>query len=449
MTNPIDDTNPDAETRFLVWGEQLEKYRALDEINYTTDIEEPFDVVALLPGADTGQLLAQLFQQGDLLSPIINFSDEAFDRADATGHSITAAEFQRCSDELAALSRSVASLPDYSTNADKAGLYALALAYTRHQRLEAQWLPSSPLMVGYSLLAGIADYPGQLEDLANNGLLNRSSFDKLHNCNHCGSSRLNVREECSACRSSNLNEQSLIHHYSCAYQAPEQEFLRNNKLNCPKCKKELRHYAVDYDKPGSVFLCGDCNHSSSAPLVGFVCTDCGNHTDGDAIGSRQWYHYELTPDGIVALQTGVLPYRGMQSAISTTIGAVSRRDFIKHLHAFERVASRYDRPLGIISVTLLNSEKLVQEVSNRQLSKTFALIGEIICQVLRTSDLITATPDAVFMLLPETAKEGIDIAINRISTAVKEKVSLEGANIDIAVDQYGLDDIEQLQEIIA
>jgi TackOD1 domain-containing protein len=449
VTNLSNDQPSSSGTRFLVWGEQPEKYRALEEVNYTRDLEEPFDIVALLPGANVDLLMAQLFEQGDLLCPIADFNKQPCQRADFVGNSITFAEFQRASDELETISRNVAALPDFSTSGDKASLYTLAMAYSRQENLQAQWAPTSPQMVGYALLAGIPDYPAQLEDLANNGLLIRSTFDKLHSCNHCNSSRLNVREECSACRSSNLNEQNIVHHYSCAYQGPEQEFLRNNQLNCPKCKKELRHYAVDYDKPGSVFLCGDCNHSSSEPLVGFVCTDCGNHTDGDAIGSRSWYHYELSPDGIIALQTGILPYRGLQSAVSTTIGSVSRRDFINHLQAFERVASRYERPLGIISVRLLNTQSLQQEASSRQLSKTFALIGEIICQVLRTSDLVTATPDAVFMLLPETPQQGIDIAIDRLSSAIKEKVSLGEVNVEVSIEQHLLEDIEKLVESIA
>jgi hypothetical protein len=449
VTTATQDQPSDQTTRFLVTGQQLDQYSALKQVNYTTDIEEPFDIIALLPGTDVDVLMSQLFEQGDLLSPIADFRDKPFARADFSATSITAAEFHRASAELESLNRSIAALPDFSTSGDKASLYTLAMAYTRQHRLEAKWTPTSALMVGYALLAGIPDYPAQLEDLANNGLLVRANFDKLHQCNHCNSSRLNVREECSACRSSNLNEQSLVHHYSCAYQGPESDFLRNNQLNCPKCKKELRHYAVDYDKPGSVFLCGDCNHSSSEPLVGFVCTDCGNHTDGDAIGSRNWYHYDLSPDGIIALQTGILPYRGLQSALSTTIGSVSRRDFINHMKAFERVSRRYERPLGIISVHLLNSENLQQEVSSRQLSKTFALIGEIISQALRTSDLVTATPAAVFMLLPETPQQGIDIAINRLSASIKEKVSLTEVNIEVSIKQYGLDDIEKLIESIA
>lgn len=449
MTTQSNDQQPSTGSRFLIWGEQLEKYRALEDIHYTNSIEEPFDIIALLPGANIELLMARLFEQGDLLCPIADFTGSPCQRADFVGNSITFAEFQRASDELEGISRSIATLPDFSTSGDKASLYTLAMAYTRQQRLLAQWAPDSPQMVAYSLLAGIPDAPAQLEDLANNGLLIRATFDKLHSCNHCNSSRLNVREECSACRSSNLSEQSIVHHYSCAYQGPEQEFLRNNQLNCPKCKKELRHYAVDYDKPGSVFLCGDCNHSSSEPLVGFVCTDCGNHTDGDAIGSRSWYHYDLSPDGIIALQTGILPHRGLQSAVATTVGSVSRRDFINHMHIFERVARRYERPLGIISVSLLNTETLQQETSSRQRSKTFALIGEIICQLLRTSDLVTATPDAVFMLLPETPQQGIDIAINRLSTTIQEKVSLGEVNAEVSIDQHNLDDIEKLVERIA
>ncbi len=52
MTTATQDRPSDQTTRFLVTGQQLDQYSALKQINYTTDIEEPFDIIALLPGAE-------------------------------------------------------------------------------------------------------------------------------------------------------------------------------------------------------------------------------------------------------------------------------------------------------------------------------------------------------------------------------------------------------------
>ncbi len=43
---------------------------------------------------------------------------------------------------------------------------------------------------------------------------------------------------------------------------------------------------------------------------------------------------------------------------------------------------------------------------------------------------------------------GIDIAINRLSASIKEKVSLTEVNIEVSIKKYGLDDIEKLIENI-
>jgi hypothetical protein len=96
------------------------------------------------------------------------------------------------------------------------------------------------------------------ERLANRGLLTRRFVDRFHACTGCGSSRLNVREECASCRSPNLQETALIHHFKCANQAPEEQFRSRTHLVCPKCRGTLRHYGKDYDKPGNVLMCARC-----------------------------------------------------------------------------------------------------------------------------------------------------------------------------------------------
>ena len=139
------------------------------------------------------------------------------------------------------------------------------------------------------------------EKLARRGLLRKEFFDRYHNCPHCESSRLNVREECPSCRSSHLSEEAIIHHFRCAYQASEDEFRSDRELVCPKCRQHLRHYGSDYDEPGHVFVCSDCDHVGSDVSVGFVCFDCGAHTDGDAMPKRDIYSYHLTDAAIQLL----------------------------------------------------------------------------------------------------------------------------------------------------
>jgi CheY-like chemotaxis protein len=142
------------------------------------------------------------------------------------------------------------------------------------------------------------------ERLADRGLVERLFFERFHVCSSCGSSRLNVREECPACLSSHLQDTALIHHFRCAHQAAETDFIRGPHLICPKCRQQLRHYGSDYDKPGMITVCCDCGAVSAEPAIGFACLDCGVRTDGHAATTRDIFAYALTPKGIALLRRG-------------------------------------------------------------------------------------------------------------------------------------------------
>ena len=73
-----------------------------------------------------------------------------------------------------------------------------------------------------------------------------------------------------------LAQQPIVHHYRCGWQEPEQRFIKGRAVICPKCRRELRHYGVDYDKPGSVLVCRSCQKAKPDPVVQFVCLDCAN-----------------------------------------------------------------------------------------------------------------------------------------------------------------------------
>jgi hypothetical protein len=85
---------------------------------------------------------------------------------------------------------------------------------------------------------------------------------------------------------------------------------------CPKCREHLGHLGDDYGKPGSATRCGGCGLISSATAVGFVCLDCGAHTDGDAATKRDVFSYVLTPEGVALVQ------RGSAGSIAATSAAL-------------------------------------------------------------------------------------------------------------------------------
>jgi hypothetical protein len=139
------------------------------------------------------------------------------------------------------------------------------------------------------------------EKLVRRGYMKKTFFDRLHECRTCASRRMNVREECPSCRSAELTQEELIHHYHCATLLPESEFRQGTTLVCPKCRQLLRNYGKDYDKPGQVMICGACAKSTSEPEVGFVCMDCSTKCAGDEAHLVDVHSYALTDSAVAAL----------------------------------------------------------------------------------------------------------------------------------------------------
>lgn len=177
----------------------------------------------------------------------------------------------------------------------------LGHAYVSNRPVRAMRYPLAQETVCYPGFATMEDTIPLAEALVRRGLMRKSFFDRLHECSQCSSRRLSVREECPTCRSAQLEQADLVHHYHCATLLPETRFRQGSALVCPKCQQQLRNYGKDYDKPGHQMQCGDCGGLTSEPNVGFVCLDCNARMDGEAIKSFDVFSYELTDQAIELL----------------------------------------------------------------------------------------------------------------------------------------------------
>lgn len=431
----------ETEPRFLVVGDAGE-HPHLDHVDHTRDVEDDFSLVLAFPRAPL-TFYDGLYQHNKLLLPILNLTGQTLPRADYSANSFSSGTLHSAMRALETLRQRTDELPAFPISGDRQGLVALALSYTREARISADWRPDTPDLVGYPLLAGVSCPRALLEELTASELLSRRPFDRVHFCASCGSSRLNVREECPECRSSNLSEESLVHHYRCAFQAEETRFLDGRDLVCPKCHKELRHYGVDYDKPGSVFLCGGCGACSPEPTVGFLCLDCGGHTKGDAVETRPWYHYDITPDGVAALQSGILPHSTLESVLEVNRASFSRRDFYTLLKFYYSVADRYERPVSVWALTVKNVGALQSHLGGQGLSKAFLLLSDVIAQSLRKCDAIAAIDETLFALLPETDPGYTDMLLGRLTQQINAQIAVD---IELDAETFGPSEIGTVLE---
>ncbi len=242
----------------------------------------------------------------------------------------------------------------------------LSRLFVQDSGLQAAYNANELSLVSYNIALPSEDAIGEAETLCRSGFLSKEFFDRFHVCYRCSSSRLHIREECPACRSSQLREESYVHHFKCGNQGIETDFRQGSKLICPKCRQELSHFSVDYDKPGSALVCGRCGHAGSEPAVGLVCMDCTAHSDGDTAGSRDIHHYALTPEGLGLLRMGqALRGPGQRSMRFSDLPL----EFVVALNAAAKLYNADKTPFAVVNFSYANEREIIREAGLRQFAQ--------------------------------------------------------------------------------
>lgn len=309
---------------------------------------------------------------------------------------------------------------------DSLELTILRLSHSRAQPLDALRSPLTASTLLYPLLHG---RPGlddmqvrpALERLAGLDLLERRFAARLLTCPACSSARETGFEACTACCSANLMEEPILHHYRCGFQDGESRFLHGLDLICPKCQQELRHFGVDYGRPGSMLRCRACQQVMNEPQPSFHCLDCQTVSRGDQVLPVDCYHYRLTERGIAAAQSGILPVH----AGAETETAFPRTFTLKAFDLLVReqalVARRYDRPMtvGRIRIGNLGALRQQQDPSGHGPgSSTIRLFSQILVESLRETDFVAVPRDGLILVaMPETDIAHAEAVFARIRAA--------------------------------
>lgn len=132
--------------------------------------------------------------------------------------------------------------------------------------------------------------------------------DRIYVCKECGDSHQLFIECCPKCKSSDIRQESMIHHFRCANVAPEPDYYKDGALVCPKCRRALRHIGVDYDRPATVYSCS-CGNTFLNSSMKVVCTHCHNQSSPEELVPVDIYEYKLTPLGIKAFSTDEAVYQ--------------------------------------------------------------------------------------------------------------------------------------------
>ncbi len=283
----------------------------------------------------------------------------------------------------------------------------LARMYSRELALAPVYDRTSRELVSYPLAGRMENVPETANRLCEDGLLARTFFDKLQCCPDCRSSVLNVREECNKCRSSNIEEQTIVHHFRCGHMAPESTFRNGVRFECPKCGDALRHIGLDYDKPGSVVICADCGDINDLPAIGFKCIDCGSHHDSEQVPVVTRYSYALTGAGIAYLTQGV-------PGMSERFGLRHER-FDMLLEQVQREQREFKTPFQVMRMRFINAGA-IRDKSVRLWEETRKLVDDALHSSLREVDAVRDEGDSMLILMPRADRreaEAMQGAIRR------------------------------------
>ena len=188
-----------------------------------------------------------------------------------------------------------------------------------------------------------------LEDLVTEGLLERRLATKVHLCASCGWHTLNFVETCPRCRSLDIEIETVLHHFSCAYVGPWSEFKRGVDLYCPKCDEQLRHMGMDYERPADTYVCAGCEYAFTDSSVEAQCLRCRETTAAEEVPPFRIYEYIPTPKTTKAVDAGRITGLDIKSILFEDRSHTFRRDFL--VFEVDREiyrARRYDSSLSMI-----------------------------------------------------------------------------------------------------
>ncbi len=240
------------------------------------------------------------------------------------------------------------------------------------------------------------------------GYLKGELVDKIHLCPECGSAHNNLRATCTKCKSVDITEEDLVHHFPCANIAPVSDFKKHGHdgLHCPKCDKSLRHIGNDYDKPASIFNCNQCHHTFQQAQYRSLCIDCGEDIELHRLEEVDIRQYQLTAKGTSVVQTGEISASENGEAKRTFIN-----DGIYSLDVFKILLKQEMARLDSHSERGLLGQVRFEGLLTEEMSETCqeALTQEV-CQIiksyLKNTDVVSAKGvKSYYFLMPQSSIE--------------------------------------------
>ena len=239
-----------------------------------------------------------------------------------------------------------------------------------------------------------------LQSLFEAGVLKRELYDKIVFCPSCNTANVSMHYCCPHCKSIDVRKSALIEHIQCGYIDTEEKFQKDDKLVCPRCRKELTKPDMDYHKAGVWCTCNECGKSFDIAVPAHFCRDCRRNFTFEEALYKDVYFYSLTPEAIREATLGWILIAPMREFLETRGFEVESPGFLKGKsgasHMFDITAS----PAGVKrNLTVIDLATSTDDVASEQ--PVIALFAKI----------YDVSPDrACLVAIPKMSENGKKLA---------------------------------------
>jgi transcription elongation factor Elf1 len=206
-----------------------------------------------------------------------------------------------------------------------------------------------------------------LKSLSEAGILKRELYDKIVYCPSCNTANVSMHYCCPHCKSFDIRKSALIEHIQCGYIDTEEKFRKDDKLVCPRCRKELTKPGLDYHKAGVWCTCNECGKSFDIAVPAHFCRDCRRNFTFEEALYKDVYSYSLTPEAMKEATLGWILIAPMREFLESRGFEVESPGFLKGKsgasHMFDITAS----PTGVKrNLTVIDLATSTDDVASEQ-----------------------------------------------------------------------------------
>ncbi|NTV09260.1 MAG: diguanylate cyclase [Zoogloea sp.] len=231
-------------------------------------------------------------------------------------------------------------------------------------------------------------------------------IDRTRHCRACGSVHLHYVDVCPICASIQIKSTPSFHCFACGAVLPEQEFISEDGIACPRCLTRLRHIGVDYDRPMTNYSCGNCHSIFVDSAVSVRCLDCGASSTPDELDVQEVCSLRLSSRGRAALKAGNVSEDALLLGVRNF---VEPKFFRRTLDRTLALTKRHEEvKFGLVLLEFRNLEELGREYGADFVYTMLDEFARRMHEYLRAYDVTTRTQEnRLWVYLPLSSPRGL------------------------------------------